>query len=145
MASHTIENLEALAEFAQSFGRLNTQGGFFGLKGDLGAGKTAFVRAVIEGLCVDRKLKIPRVVSPSYVLHQHYALTDSLAVDHFDLYRLENLTEESLTELGFFEALDRVRNGSLLFVEWPERLPPAYQADQVLHFGFLEIGRVVSY
>ncbi|MCB0406490.1 MAG: tRNA (adenosine(37)-N6)-threonylcarbamoyltransferase complex ATPase subunit type 1 TsaE, partial [Bdellovibrionales bacterium] len=84
-----------------------------------GAGKTSFVRACVQALAQRNKKPIPRVVSPSFVIHQQYDLNPS--VDHFDLYRLENASEKDLLEIGYYEALSRAEAGSFLFVEWPEK------------------------
>ncbi|TNE37372.1 MAG: tRNA (adenosine(37)-N6)-threonylcarbamoyltransferase complex ATPase subunit type 1 TsaE [Alphaproteobacteria bacterium] len=80
------------------------------LKGDLGAGKTAFARGLIRELARDPGLTVP---SPTFTLVQTYEL-DPCPVWHFDLYRLE--APEEIWELGFEEAL-----GDICLIEWPER------------------------
>jgi tRNA threonylcarbamoyl adenosine modification protein YjeE len=142
MFHHTVIDLDALAQFAAHFLQVNPTG-VFGLQGDLGVGKTAFVRSVVETLWASYGHKAPRVISPSYVLHQQYRLSDFVRVDHFDLYRLDTLTEEGLVEMGFMEALESAKTGSLLFVEWPERLPALYSPERFLYFNFLEQGREI--
>lgn len=86
------------------------------LAGDLGAGKTTLARAILEALGVAET-----VPSPTFTLVQHYE-TPRLAVDHFDLYRIER--ESELEQLGLDDAL---ADGAAL-IEWPERagthLPP---------------------
>ncbi len=112
--------LSDLKAFAEAFLIQYPQGGVFGLKGDLGVGKTTFVRYVL-GLIRERQgqPEMP-VKSPSYVLHQSYGTKPS--VDHFDFYRLEEgLNEASLLEIGFWEAEQRAQTGGYVFVEWPER------------------------
>jgi tRNA threonylcarbamoyl adenosine modification protein YjeE len=86
------------------------------LEGDLGAGKTELARGILESLGVTES-----VPSPTFTLVQHYD-TPRLAVDHFDLYRIE--AESELDQLGLDEALS---SGAAL-IEWPDRagnwLPP---------------------
>lgn len=88
------------------------------LDGDLGAGKTALVRAILGALG-----HAGRVPSPTYTLVEPYVLAGRTVL-HADLYRLNSPAE--LDDLGLAEA---VAPGSLLFVEWParggDRLPPA--------------------
>lgn len=92
-----------------------------GLSGELGAGKTAFVKGAARALGVGEI-----VTSPTFVIEKIYKL-DGRAFEnliHIDAYRLER--EEELRALGFEEIVRNPRN--LIFVEWPERvsglLPP---------------------
>ena len=78
------------------------------VSGELGAGKTTFVRGAARALGVTAP-----VTSPTYTVgHRHPAAPD---VSHLDLYRFETLTEEDWGDLeGYFD-------GAVAFVEWPER------------------------
>lgn len=87
-------------------------GTFVLLYGDLGAGKTAFVRGLASGLGADPA----NVSSPTFVLVQHYR--GRLPLTHVDLYRLDNAAA-AIDDLGLEEL---VGNG-ILAVEWAERLP----------------------
>jgi tRNA threonylcarbamoyladenosine biosynthesis protein TsaE len=86
------------------------------LTGDLGAGKTAFVRGVAAGLGIDPG----EVSSPTFTLIQEYR-GGRLTLHHIDLYRL---TPREVDDLGLDELVD---GGGVVAVEWPERwlLPPA--------------------
>ena len=97
-------------------------GGVIGLSGGLGAGKTTFVRNFIETLSVRGGKKVPRVLSPSFVFRQSYPEL-SPAVEHFDLYRLENINEATLRELGVTEAIESAES-TYVFIEWPEKILP---------------------
>jgi tRNA threonylcarbamoyladenosine biosynthesis protein TsaE len=103
------------------------------LEGELGAGKTTLVRAVLRALG-----HTGRVPSPTYTLVEPYELAAGTA-HHVDLYRLQDPAEAEL--LGLAEL--PVRGGWLL-VEWPERgagfLP---RADVRLQLGLSGEGRVV--
>jgi tRNA threonylcarbamoyladenosine biosynthesis protein TsaE len=107
--THTEEETAAIGrELANSL----SAGDVVLLSGDLGAGKTAFVRGLAEGLGVPRE----DVSSPTFTLIQEYR-GGRLTLFHVDLYRIEDRRE--FDELG----LDEIAEGGVLAVEWSERLP----------------------
>jgi tRNA threonylcarbamoyladenosine biosynthesis protein TsaE len=81
------------------------------LYGDLGAGKTAFVKGLAEGLGVARE----EVSSPTFTLVQEYR-GGRLTLYHVDLYRLDDPRE--VGDLG----LDEIAAGGVLAIEWAEKL-----------------------
>ena len=83
------------------------------LRGNLGAGKSVFARALIRFMTRNDTLEVP---SPTFTLVQTYD-TPVSSLWHFDLYRLKNA--EEIYELGWEEALQ-----DITIVEWPERLGP---------------------
>jgi tRNA threonylcarbamoyladenosine biosynthesis protein TsaE len=86
-------------------------GTFVLLYGDLGAGKTAFVRGLAAGLGANPD----DVSSPTFVIMQHYKGRTPLT--HVDLYRLESAA--AVDDLG----LEELGSGGVLAIEWAERLP----------------------
>ena len=121
MAKLVIHSLMELGAFAGEFVSKNPKGAVVGLSGELGAGKTTFVREVIKIIAHQNSKPVPRVMSPSFVLHAAYPEL-SPRVDHFDLYRLNSVTEVMLVEVGYYEVLDKARSiGGYVFVEWPEQ------------------------
>jgi tRNA threonylcarbamoyladenosine biosynthesis protein TsaE len=87
------------------------QGTFVLLHGDLGAGKTAFVRGMAAGLGGNPE----DVSSPTFVLMQHYK--GRVPLTHVDLYRLES--PAAIDDLG----LEEMASGAVVAIEWAERLP----------------------
>ena len=82
------------------------------LSGDLGAGKTTFVRALVATLHGSDAA----VSSPTFVFRQRYA--GMPPIEHVDLYRIEDPVEAA--DLGLDEAFSAA---AITLVEWPERLP----------------------
>ena len=93
----------------EKFGERLAQGDLVLLKGDLGAGKTTFVRGLIRGLGSSS-----HVASPTFQLVRVYA--GRVQIAHVDLYRLEDGAE--LGDLGLEELLDQ----GAVVVEWGDRL-----------------------
>ena len=106
--SHSPADTEALGE---KFGRAAARGWVIALSGDLGAGKTQFVRGVARGLAC-----AGRVHSPTFTLVNEYG-GGRLKLFHLDLYRLE--TAEHILSAGVEEYLSP---DGVSVVEWAERI-----------------------
>ena len=109
--SHSPADTESLGE---RVGRMAAAGLVIGLTGDLGAGKTRFVRGLARGLGV-----VSRVHSPTFTLVNEYD-GGRLKLFHLDLYRLE--TPEQLRSAGIGEFLSP---DGVAVIEWAERLDVA--------------------
>jgi tRNA threonylcarbamoyl adenosine modification protein YjeE len=113
-----LPNEPATRRLAIDIASILKPGDLVTLSGDLGAGKTAFVRALIRHLAADDALDVP---SPTFTLVQTYALP-RFTVVHADLYRVGHPGE--LAELG----VDDDAGNSVVLLEWPDRagdvLPP---------------------
>lgn len=104
----TLEQTKKLANIFTSC--LNENGLFVTLTGDIGAGKTQFVRYVLEKLEVSDK-----VTSPSFVILNEYKCK-KFPIYHFDLYRLEEKGLKSIIE----ELREYSKEKKLTFIEWAE-------------------------
>jgi tRNA threonylcarbamoyl adenosine modification protein YjeE len=138
--THSITTLESLKDFAQALVAKYPKGCKVGLKGDLGAGKTTFVRLVIENLCEKQSITVPRVTSPSFTIHQSYPNLNP-RVEHFDFYRLTQVNENTLLELGFYDLVPEC----YVFMEWCDRIEKnVLKYDVELDFIFSEDCREIK-
>jgi tRNA threonylcarbamoyladenosine biosynthesis protein TsaE len=113
-----LPSLEATEALARRVGALLRTGDAVLLSGPLGAGKSAFARALLRGLVGDPALDVP---SPSFTLVQSYETPLGL-VHHYDLWRVE--PGPDLRELGLDEAFR-----DITLIEWPDRLGGYAPAD----------------
>lgn len=103
-------SMDDTRELAKRFAELAKDGCFVNLFGDIGAGKTAFVRLVAEALDIKEK-----VTSPSFTILNEYH-TGKIPIYHFDLYRLEHVGIKTITD----ELREYSEGKNLTFVEWAE-------------------------
>ncbi len=116
--------------WAHQFAATLKAGDIICLHGDLGAGKTTFVKGLAEGLGL---LKTEHVTSPTFVIMHRY--TCRIPLYHFDCYRMKS--PEDLTAVGFEEFL--YSGGGVACIEWPEKagnlIPPGSTHIYLEHQG----------
>lgn len=108
MIYHTHSEMET-EQVGERLARILRAGDVIAMSGDLGAGKTVFIRGLARGLGVTA-----RVTSPTYTVVNEYEGT--LPLFHFDMYRLSGADE--LYDIGWDDYLKR---GGVCAVEWSER------------------------
>lgn len=118
----TIEQVDELEQVAQYIIEQFEQYTLFLLNGEMGAGKTTLTSRIVK-LAGSKDA----VSSPTYSIVNAYELPNGKMIYHFDLYRIEDLSE--LDEIGFYEYID---SGSICFVEWPERAEGIWQNEEYL-------------
>ena len=92
------------------------------LYGNLGAGKTTWVKYLVSHLGGDAR----QVDSPTFSLVNTYEVNGT-QIHHFDLYRLESL--EEIEDIGFMEYID---SGNLCIIEWPEKIAEFLPTEDIL-------------
>ena len=116
-----VPDESALAPLARSLVATLPRPAFVALYGDLGAGKTTFVKAIATAAGIDPAT----VVSPTFgLIHEHVG--PKVTILHADMYRLVNA--DDLHEIGWHDAMSRA---TWAFVEWPERIADALPAERL--------------
>ena len=115
--TNSDKETEAVGE---QFGRTVKDGTVVAMYGDLGAGKTAFVRGMARGMGITE-----RVSSPTFTIVNEY-LGDRTLI-HFDMYRLGSADE--LFDIGWE---DYIARGAVCAVEWSENVEEAFYGDEII-------------
>mgnify|MGYP000026440443 FL=1 len=112
MLNSKICSINETNEIALEISKKIEQGTILLLNGELGSGKTQFVRFLADHLRVQ-----DMVGSPTFLILNIYESGRSLTIYHFDFYRVTDIDE--LEQIGFFEILNQKKN--LIIVEWANR------------------------
>ena len=83
------------------------------LYGEMGVGKTTFIRYLINGFQKKNKLELSEVTSPTFNILNEYQI-NQIKINHYDLFRLKS--SEELKNLGVFED----KQNSITLIEWPQ-------------------------
>jgi tRNA threonylcarbamoyladenosine biosynthesis protein TsaE len=110
---------ETTKELAKDFIQYLKGGEIIFLYGEIGVGKTTFVKYLINQFQKDKKLKTTEVTSPTFSLLNEYEIND-LVIKHYDLYRLKDKSE--ISNLGLFEN----SQNSITLIEWPQLIHKKY-------------------
>lgn len=109
-----LKSLSDLNHVAQLFIRNMGNNNVYAFYGDMGAGKTTFIKAICNALGVAES-----VTSPTFAIVNEYVKSDGSPVFHFDFYRIKNI--EEAYDFGYE---DYFYSGHLCFIEWPELIEP---------------------
>jgi tRNA threonylcarbamoyladenosine biosynthesis protein TsaE len=115
---NTLRDLkEAAIQFIQRMGENRV----FAFYGEMGAGKTTFIKAICIELGVNEN-----ITSPTFALVNEYISKDNRSIYHFDCYRLK-----SIREAYDFGADEYFYSGNICFIEWPEKIEDLLPPDTV--------------
>ena len=129
------------AKLAKKFTKYLKKGDVVFLYGDIGVGKTTFVRHLINNFQNNNNLLLSEVPSPTFNILNEYEIKD-LIIQHYDLFRLKNVDETK--NIGLLENKTEV----ITLVEWPEKIENKqektielrFEYDENLNKRFLTIG-----
>ena len=108
-----LKSLEETKNFSKNISKIIDKGDIIFLYGEIGVGKTTFVRFFINHLESKNKIKSSDVLSPTFNIVYDYDV-GSIKILHYDLYRLKNYSD--ISQLGVFEtSKDHIK-----IVEWPQ-------------------------
>lgn len=105
-------NLDNIDDAAGEFLRSVSDARIFAFYGEMGAGKTTFIKALCRNLGVEQY-----VTSPTFALINEYHAANDGIIFHFDFYRIESI--EEVMDMGYE---DYFYSENICFIEWPERI-----------------------
>ena len=111
----SLDSINTTKVIAQSVYKLSKKGDIFALYGDIGVGKTTFIRYLVNNLQKKNLLKLTEVPSPTFNLLNEYEL-NNLSIQHYDLFRLKNINETK--NIGLLENYSNF----LTLIEWQEKI-----------------------
>ena len=103
------------SELAEKFSRILHKGDVAYFHGEIGVGKTTFIRHLINNLQRLNKINLTEVTSPTFNLVNEYDVGNFI-IQHYDLYRLTDYSE--INSIGLFENKEEI----VTLVEWPEKI-----------------------
>lgn len=116
-----IKSLDTITDAAIEFVKQMGDNTVFAFHGEMGAGKTTFIKAICE------KLGVTDVInSPTFAIINEYRSDSGELIYHFDFYRINK--EEEAFDFGYE---DYFFSGSLCFIEWPERIESLLPHDTI--------------
>jgi len=112
-----LKSLEDTKNFSKNISKIINTGDIIFLYGEIGVGKTTFVRFFINHLERKNKIENSDVLSPTFNIVYDYNI-GNIKILHYDLYRLKNYND--ISQLGMFEtSIDHIK-----IIEWPELIKP---------------------
>ena len=116
-----IKDIDSINETAREFIKLIDQDTVFAFYGDMGAGKTTFIKAICEELGVTDVIN-----SPTFAIVNEYRSATAELIYHFDFYRINKI--EEAYDFGYEDCF---YSGALCFIEWPEKIEEILRVDVV--------------
>jgi len=134
-----LKSLEDTENLSNQISKIVCGGDIIFLYGEIGVGKTTFVRFLVNNLEVEQGISKSDVLSPTFNIVYDYDI-GKIKILHYDLYRLKNYRD--ISQLGMFET----SNNYIKIVEWPEliELKPKDRIDILFQYSKLKNHRIVK-
>ena len=126
-----LNSIEDTFELSKKIGKLLSNGDVIFLYGEIGVGKTTFVRGLINNLEVEKGMVKSQILSPTFNIVFDYEIK-KLKIMHYDLYRLKNST--GINELGIFVEVE----DHITLIEWPELIEKKPEDRVEMFFSYIE-------
>ena len=134
-----LKSLEDTRKFSENISKIINEGDIIVLYGEIGVGKTTFVRNIVNYLENKNKIKKSEVLSPTFNIVYDYNV-GNFKILHYDLYRIKNYND--ISQLGMFET----SHDHIKIIEWPELIKqkPKNRIDILLKYSKLIESRKVK-
>ena len=126
-----LNSLKDTFNLSKKIGKTLSNGDFIFLYGEIGVGKTTFVRGLINNLEVENGIAESQILSPTFNIVFNYEIKKKIIM-HYDLYRLKNSTD--IDELGIFAEI----KNHITLIEWPELIKKKPENRVEMYFSYPE-------
>ena len=126
-----LDSIEDTFDLSKKIGKLLSKGDVIFLYGEIGVGKTTFVRGLINNLEVEKGMVESQILSPTFNIVFDYEIK-KLKIMHCDLFRLKNSTD--INELGMFAEI----KDHITLIEWPELIEKKPKNRIEMFFSYLD-------
>ena len=124
-----ISKESSTAKFARKFSKVLKVGDVVLLHGEIGAGKTTFIRYLINSLEKKSKVKLGEITSPTFSILNEYEIKN-ITIRHYDLFRIKDINE--IKNIGMYENI----KDFITFIEWPDKIQKKIKKKYNLYFKY---------
>ena len=124
-----ISKESSTAKFARKFSKVLKVGDVVLLHGEIGAGKTTFIRYLINSLEKKNKVKLGEITSPTFSILNEYEIKN-ITIRHYDLFRIKDSSE--IKNIGIYENI----HDFITFIEWPKKKKKKIKKKYNLYFKY---------
>ena len=124
-----ISKESSTAKFARKFSKVLKVGDVVLLHGEIGAGKTTFIRYLINSLEKKNKVKLGEITSPTFSILNEYEIKN-ITIRHYDLFRIKDINE--IKNIGIYENIEDF----ITFIEWPDKIQKKIKKKYNLYFKY---------